>query len=109
MDQHVAIPVETLPSAVDDPAPRRGGPGRVPWRGVLQTVDGPFPCLVYDLSLNGARLSLNHCPTRDRTVTLMLGALGTFRGSVVAEEGGMLGIRFTDDRQHLAQRITIKL
>jgi hypothetical protein len=81
-----------------DSSDRREEPKRVLWRGILQTAEGPFPCVVLDLTLDGAKLALQHPLRRDQAVTLMLGALGTFRGAVLWEEGGTLGIRCEDDR-----------
>jgi hypothetical protein len=94
-----------LPS--DGRSERRGRPRRhVLWRGVLQTVDGPFPCLVLNVSLGGAKLAVRTEIEPDRDVTLMLGALGVFPAIVVWTEGGAVGIRFVDDQPELARRLS---
>jgi hypothetical protein len=104
-----AFPMGEAAVAASTPERRRNARRRVLWRGILQTTGGPQPCLVLDLSLGGARLSLKQGPCRDQPVTLMLGALGRFRGIVVWTQDDHLGIRFCEDQLHLARRIGLSL
>lgn len=86
---------------------RRGRPRRhVLWRGVLQTVGDPYPCLVLNVSLGGAKLAVRTELEPDREVTLMLGALGVFPAVVVWAETGAVGIRFLEDQPELARRLS---
>jgi hypothetical protein len=104
-----AVPIGEEAADGGPPERRRNQRRRVLWRGVLQTTGGPQPCLVVDISLSGARLALKQGPCRDQPVTLMLGALGRFRGVVAWNQDDHLGIRFCEDQFHLARRIGLPL
>lgn len=84
---------------------RRDPRRRMLWSGTLQTVDGPYPCIVLDLSLGGARVSLHRAPRRGDPVSLVLGPLGAFRGELVWERDGAAGISFREAPQDVARLI----
>lgn len=86
---------------------RRERPRRhVLWRGMLQTIEGPHPCLVLNVSLGGAKLAVRTDLASNREVTLMLGALGVFRAVIIWVENGAVGIRFLEDQPQLARRLS---
>ncbi|HUB96122.1 MAG TPA: PilZ domain-containing protein [Stellaceae bacterium] len=64
------------------------------WGGVLQTVRGPVPCRVADLSRGGARLSVAADIAVGQAVTLVVTGIGTFRGAVIWADTGELGLAF---------------
>jgi len=79
------------------PESRRDLRKHVPWSGVLQTARGPFQCRVVDISPGGVKLSLGAEIPIGQPVTLIVAGLGAFRGEVVWEEKGMLGVKFAED------------
>lgn len=67
------------------------------WSGVLQTARGPCPCTVMDISRGGARLAMGPAVKVGQAVTLVVTGMGMFRGAVVWEEAGSLGIQFSEE------------
>ncbi len=84
-------------SAARAPQPtesRRDARRQLLWKGVLQTAQEPHACIVADLSPGGAKLLLNAPLKVGQPVTLLVAGLGAYRGSVVWEESGAIGISF---------------
>ncbi len=105
MDRAISTKPSGMAEAADDR--RRSARRHVLWRGVLQTGTGPYPCLVLNVSLGGAKLAVKAALKVDQPVTLMLGALGTFRAVVVWAEVEDAGVRFVEgpNQQELARRL----
>ena len=64
-------------------------------------VDG----MVLDVSVEGARLHLEHPPECTRTVTLQNACFGEFRGEVMWSGEDALGLSFLDQPQCIARKI----
>lgn len=75
---------------------RRHTRHRLLWSGMLQTADGPYPCIVLDISLGGAMVSLPRAPRRGDPVSLVLGPLGAFRGELVWQKDRVVGVSFRE-------------
>lgn len=88
----------TTPSSDDGtPQPRRDLRKHVPWSGVLQTARGPFQCRVVDISPGGVKLSLAAEIPIGQPVTLIVAGLGAFRGEIVWQNDGMMGVKFAEE------------
>lgn len=64
--------------------------------GVLQTSQGPYRCMVNDISIGGANLSLDKIICANGHVTLTIPGLGSFRGEFIWRNGTRYGMRFDD-------------
>jgi PilZ domain len=64
------------------------------WSGMLQTAQGPSPCVVVDISRGGAHVARAPSVAVGQSVTLKVRGLGMFRGKVVWCDTGDLGIAF---------------
>jgi hypothetical protein len=84
---------------------RRAARRRFCWSGTLQTSEGPFPCTVVDLSLGGAKVALHELPRRSRAVSLVMPQIGAFRGELVWQQDGIVGIGFRDAPESVARLI----
>lgn len=72
------------------------------WGAKLETATGRHECITLDLSLGGAKLRLAVPVAMHDTVTLVLERFGALAAEVAWVEGRTIGIRFTEDPQHVA-------
>jgi hypothetical protein len=78
---------------------------RVLWAAQLQVSSKRYDCIVVDLSLGGARLHFAEPIEKGEKVVLLLDRVGNFGAEVIWQQERSIGVRFTDDPQHIAQRI----
>jgi len=69
----------------------------------LRSTNGIYDCMVLDISRGGAKLTLGEPQTLPPTVTLVLGGFGTFRAQTVWQHNEIVGIRFDDTPEAIAQ------
>jgi hypothetical protein len=69
----------------------------------LRSTNGIFDCMVLDISRGGAKLILGEPQALPPSVTLMLGGFGSFRAQTVWQHNEILGIRFTDTPEAIAE------
>lgn len=89
--------LELQTQAVPAPGPletRKETRRQILWSAVLQTARGPSPCLVTEISTSGARLSSGAALKPGQNVTLVVAAMGSFRGTVMWNEAGQVGLEF---------------
>ncbi len=93
--------METALATPSDAEARGGSPAvpaplskQIPWSGVLQSARGPCHCTIADLSRGGARVTVGSRFSVGQAVTLVVTGLGLFRGTVIWEEPGTLGVQF---------------
>jgi PilZ domain len=67
------------------------------WKARLVLPEGAINCVVYDLSMGGARVHLVAQLQREQRVRLDIEKLSPLNAEVVWLGIGMIGIRFTDD------------
>lgn len=77
--------------------------------GRLLRGDDTVPCLVTDISANGARIMLDRCPGGDRFGALHIDRFGLFTGEVRWSGDGSAGIRFLDRPKTVAAAVAAVL
>lgn len=88
-----AVAVQDAPS---DGACQRGlGRAQVALDSVIEIPRGRFKCQVFDLSLEGARVSFEEPVKPGQNLWLKLGSLRVF-GTIQWAKGGMIGVRFDE-------------
>jgi len=96
-------------SEAEGAAQRRTVRKRVLWAARLKAGARQFDCIVVDLSLGGARLHFCEPLPKGQMVSLILERIGTIGAEVVRQEERSVGLRFTDDPQHIAKLIGHRL
>ena len=84
-------------------AQRRSVRKRVLWAARLEVGNKRYDCVVVDLSLGGARLHYSEPVSKGEHVVLVLERIGNLNAEVVWHEERSIGLRFTDDSQHIVQ------
>src|SRR5579863_3208424 len=74
---------------------RRADRKKVHWRATLETSEGRVDCQIVDISPGGSKIRLAHVLGVDTPVTLVIGDIGEFHGSVAWEESGFAGLKFS--------------
>jgi hypothetical protein len=77
----------------------------VQWPARLVLPEGALSCLVYDLSLGGARVKLVAQLQKHQRVRLDLDKFPPLNADVVWLGIGMVGVRFTDDSAYIARTL----
>ena len=78
---------------------------RVLWKARIEIEGTMHDCAVVDLSLGGARVHLAKPVAEGTRVRLILERFGAFGADVVWQRDRGIGLRFTDDAQHIAEAI----
>lgn len=68
----------------------------------LRSTNGIFDCMVLDISRGGAKLALGEPHAIATAVTLVFGGFGTFRAQPAWQRGEIVGVRFLDPPQAIA-------
>jgi len=71
----------------------------------LRSANGMFDCIVLDISRGGAKLTLGEPHAIGNAVSLVLGGFGTFRAQPVWQRGDVMGIRFLDPPETIANAL----
>ena len=84
---------------------------RVLWAARLDTAEGPFNCVILNVSRSGAKLRLPAATTISsrEPIQLVLEAFGELRAEIVWQRGDKMGIRFTTDPDQVAAIIGASL
>jgi len=93
-------------------ATREDGPERrlavrknVLWEGRLGVDDRQLECVILNVSLSGARISVkDEVPTLGR-LALTCERFGTFHAAVMWEDGHTCGVRFLESRTRVAETV----
>jgi hypothetical protein len=73
------------------------------WAARLETKDGPYSCIILNVSRSGAKLRLT-APTMSRQpVKLVMESHGTLPAEIVWHRTDKMGIRFTADPEQVAK------
>ncbi len=73
------------------------------WTARLETKDGPYSCIILNVSRSGAKLRLT-APTLPRQpVKLVMDSYGTLSGEIVWQHADKMGIRFSADPEQVAK------
>jgi hypothetical protein len=82
---------------------RRSVRKRVLWAAKLDVGGDRYDCIVVDLSLGGARLSVTAPVLKGEIVTLRLDRFGALSCEVVRQEERSIGVRFVEDADRIAE------
>jgi len=73
------------------------------WAAQLETKDGPFSCIILNVSRSGAKLRLTAPSLQQQPVTLVMESYGTLAAEIVWQNGDKMGIRFVADPEQVAR------
>jgi len=97
-------------SAGVSPADRRNHKRKpVLWSARLESREGSASCIILDLSAGGAKLRGISPASRKDEVTLVIDRFGSLRAEIMWARMGLLGIRFLDTPEQIAEIIGGKL
>jgi len=81
----------------------------VMWTGSLSDVSEfdsyVLDCRIQNVSISGVHVLVDRTMAVDSAVTLRIGVLGEFRGTVVWTEGNAVGVRFDESPEQVAKLI----
>ncbi len=72
------------------------------WAARVETREGPFECIILDLSLGGAKLRGGAPVAAKQIVTLVIDRFGALRAEVMWARSGHMGLRFADNPEQIA-------
>jgi hypothetical protein len=73
------------------------------WAATLDTKDGPFSCIILNVSRSGAKLRIV-APTLSRQpIKLVMDSFGTLPAEIVWQHADKMGIRFSADPEEVAK------
>jgi PilZ domain-containing protein len=73
------------------------------WAARLETKDGPFPCIILNVSRSGAKLRLTAPNLQQQPVKLVMETYGSLSAEIVWQNGDKMGIRFVADPEQVAK------
>jgi len=104
-----ALDDDQLPAGVS-PADRRLHKRKpVLWSARIESRDGNTPCIILDLSAGGAKLRGSAPVSRKDHVKLVIDRFGSLRAEVMWARMGLLGLRFLDTPEQIAEIVGGKL
>jgi len=104
-----ALEDDQLSSGVS-PADRRTHKRKpVLWSAQIESRHGSTSCIILDLSAGGAKLRGTTPAGRMEPVKLVINRFGALRAEIMWARMGLLGIRFLDTPEQIAQVIGDKL
>ena len=72
------------------------------WAARVETREGPFECIILDLSLGGAKLRGTAPVAAKQVVTLVIDRFGALRAEVMWARSNHMGLRFADTPDQIA-------
>jgi hypothetical protein len=73
------------------------------WAARLESKDGPFSCIILNVSRSGAKLRIVAPTLSQQSVKLVMDSFGTLPAEIVWQHADKMGIRFTADPEQVAK------
>jgi hypothetical protein len=107
---HVSGLIETFLAGPAHPRERRRSLRHIVlWSGRIASRDQETDCVVLNVSLGGAKVVVKEYFAALAPVVLRIDRFGDFASTVIWQHGGELGLRFDDDPEVIARRISPEL
>ena len=73
------------------------------WAARLETRDGPFSCIILNVSRSGAKLRIVAPNLSRQPVKLVMDSFGTLTAEIVWQHADKMGIRFVAEPEEVAK------